>query len=47
MGEDAEFSFDVKEPEYISFDKATNTVTGVKVGETTVGHINHFCSVYY
>lgn len=35
-GEDPDFFFEVKEPEYVTFDKKSNNVTGVKLGETTV-----------
>ena len=36
VGEDADFTFEVKEPEYLSLDKASNKVTAMKLGETTV-----------
>ena len=35
-GEDADFTFEVKEPEFVSLDKKSNNVTGLKLGETTV-----------
>ena len=35
-GEDRDYSFDVKEPEFVTIDTNTNNVTAVTVGETTV-----------
>ena len=37
VGKDADFTFDVKEPEYVTYDAVTGIATAVKLGETTVG----------
>lgn len=36
LGENADFTFDVKEPEYVTYDKTSGIATAVKLGETTV-----------
>merc|ERR1712213_175779 len=35
-GEDPDFTFDVKETEYVTYDKASGNITAQKVGETTI-----------
>ena len=40
--EDADYKFELKEPEYAEFDAKTSTVTALKEGETTV-RVAEFC----
>jgi len=35
-GKDADFTFEIKEPEYVTLDKETNVMTAMQLGETTV-----------
>ena len=35
-GKEPDFTFDIKEPEYVTLDPTTNVMTAVQQGETTV-----------
>ena len=38
-GKEPDFTFDIKEPEYVTLDPTTNVMTAVQQGETTVGFL--------
>jgi hypothetical protein len=38
-GPNADFTFDIKEAEFVTLDKDSNNITGVTVGETTVSRL--------
>ena len=41
-GKEPDFTFDIKEPEYVTLDPTTNVMTAVQQGETTVGFLQWY-----
>ena len=44
-GEDRDYTFEVKEPEFATLDSKTNIATAVSHGETTVSPIINFVTI--